>query len=176
MNKTWLWWGVLGVWYTAALIVTSDPTSFFGGIIVAGVALVLTLAWLVRLILAIRSGGTLRGQRLSGLGLEALVGVAFVGLCFLEVPQKVRFRLSEPALTIYAKEQLTHPTGSKTPVNIGLYQFRSVTADKDEVDFDLGGRFMDTVTFSYVPAPAGRPERGTCTPLTRAWYQCVEGW
>ena len=176
MNKTWLWWGALGVWCVAALVVTSDPTSFFAGIIVAGAALVLALVWLVRLIMAVRSGGEVRGQRLSSLGLEAVVGLATVSVCFLEVPQNVRFHLSEPALTAYAKQQLTHPTGSESPLRIGLYNIRTVNATENEVHLDLGPHFFDGVGFSYSIKPLHDQGDTHYEQIHGFWYKRHDLW
>ena len=173
MNKTWLWWGALAIWCVATLVVTSDPTSFLGGMVVAGAALVLALAWLVRLVVAVRSGGDARGQRLSGLGLEALVSVAFVGLCYLKPPEKVRFRLSEPALAAFAKDALAHPKKPLGSPRLGLYQFQAGEVDAGEVSLTLGGRFLDSVGFVYAPAfPKYRGET-TFTPLRGSWYLWV---
>lgn len=172
MNKTWLWWGALGVWCVATLVVTSDPTSFFGGIMVAGAALVLALAWLVRLIMAVRNGGEIRGQRLSSLGLEAVVGVAVVGGCFLGAPQKVRFTLSESTLTAFAKDALAHPQKPLGEPRIGLYQFHGGEVSEGEVSLTLGGRFLDSVGFVYSPVfkePRERSET-TFTYLHASWY------
>ncbi len=173
MNKAWLWWGALAAWCITACIVTSDPTSFFGGFYVVGAAFVLALSWLVRLIMAARSGGELRGQRLSGLGLEALVSVAFVGLCYLKPPEKVRFRLSERALTAFAKDALAHPKKPLGEPRIGLYQFQGGEVQEGEVSLTLGGRFLDSVGFVYAPAfPKYRGET-TFTPLRGSWYLWV---
>ena len=172
MNKAWLWWGALLAWCFAACLVASDPTSFLGGIVVAGVGLVLALAWLVRLVVALRSASAQRGQ----LGLEAVVGLAVVGLCYLQVPSTVRFRLSAPTLTAYAKGQLANPQGSQTPVRIGLYTFNSVAVEKakNEVHLDLGGRFLDRVSFVYAHKMPN--DAGSYTRLYGNWYQRIEGW
>jgi hypothetical protein len=170
MNKTWLWWGALAVWCVAALVVTSDPTGFFAGIIVAGVALVLALAWLVRLILAIRSGGETRRQWLSGLGLEALVGMAVVGVCYLGVPQKVRFGLSEPALTAFAKDALAHPQKPLGNPRIGLYQLYDGQVSEGEVSLTLGSNFLDNLGFVYAPASPKERSETTFKPLQGSWY------
>ena len=136
----------------------------------------LGLAWLMRLILAIRSGGETRGQRLSSLGLEALVGMAIVGICFLEVPQKVRFRLSEPALTAYAKEQLARPAGSKSPLRIGLYSIRTVNVTEKKVHLDLGPHFFDGVGFSYSVEPPHDQGNTYYEHIHGLWYKRSDLW
>jgi hypothetical protein len=170
MNKTGLWWGALGVWCVAALTVASDPRSAFEGIFVVGAALVLAIAWLVRLILTVRSGTEMRGLRLANLGLEALVSIAFVGLCTLKPPDKVRFRLSERALTAFAKDALAHPKKPLGSPRLGLYQFESGEVTEGEVNLTLGGRFLNTVGFVYAPASPKYRGETTFKHLRGAWY------
>lgn len=170
MNRTWLWWGALAIWCVAALAVTSTHTGFFGAIIVAGVALVLSVAWLVRVALAIRTGGELRGQRLSSLGLEALVGMAVLGVCYLEVPKKARFGLSEPALTAFAKDALAHPEKPLGEPRIGLYQFQGGEVSEGEVSLTLGSNFLDNVGFVYAPASPKERSETSFKPLQGSWY------
>jgi len=164
-KKTWLWWLLAGLWCAAALYYFSDPTIFFEGIILYGLALVLTVAWLIRLVIALRgSEGRLKSVVLAA---EALTCVTVAAFCALGGASRVRFQLSEPALTAYAKA----PKASDTPLRLGLYTVQRVRIEKEGVVFELGGRFLDTVGFIY--SPQRTPDKAQ---IQGPWFEWSMGW
>lgn len=172
-KKTWLWWLLAGLWCAAALYYFSEPTLFFEGIVLYGLALVLTVAWLIRLVIALR--GSERRLKSVVLVAEALTCCTVAAFCVMGGASGVRFQLSEPALTAYAKA----PKESDKPLRVGLYIFRGVSVDKEtgEVTFSLGGRFLDAVSFAYLPK--GTPKNFgevRYEPIQGHWYERVDSW
>lgn len=171
MNRSWLWLGLLFVWMVVTLVIASSPTKFLDMFVALGVGMLLALTWCVRLFLAVR-----RGEPKQLLSVEPLIGLSVLGLCLMRVPESVRFTLSEPALTAYAKEQLAHPTGSETPRRIGLYRFAFVTVDKQEVYLRLGPGFLDAIGFSYATKRPHDVGEVRYTPLRGNWYTRIDSW
>lgn len=172
-KKTWLWWLLAGLWCMAALYCASSPTALFEAWALCGLALVLTVAWFIRFVIVLwRSEHRLKSVVLVA---EALTCSTVAAFCVLGGAASVRFQLSEPALTAYAKA----PKESDKPLRIGLYIFRGVSVDKEtgEVTFSLGGRFLDAVSFAYLPK--GTPKNFgevTYKPLQGHWYERVDSW
>lgn len=171
-NKTWLWWLLAALWCGGVLVVTSDPTSFFDGFVVAGVGALLSLAWLIRLIVVVR--GTERRPRLIFLGMEAFFCCMVAAFCQVGGAEQARFIISVPSLTGYVKSgQL-----SEKPVVVGLYRFRRVKKEGDQVSFELGNAFLDSVGFVYCPklAPISEGRSISYEPLQGPWYKWTAFW
>jgi hypothetical protein len=155
------------------LIAFSLPGGYFF------VALVALWAWLILgAIWAARLIGMVVIRRISGRGtwtwawlVAPLIVVATAAVIQLDGPLVLRFRLSEPAMTRFAKRTLDK-TSPGSPGRIGLYEVDRVETFDGGLRFTVAGTgFIDGAGFAY--SPRGRPTDGpdnSYDHLDGPWY------
>lgn len=150
---------VVAVLATATLIAFSPPGGYFI-VIVLGfwVWLVVGLIWLGRFIgnVALRRPIGARGW-MTWLVAPVIVSLSAVAI-HQDVPLLLRFRASEPAMTRFAKQALSEPTGTR-PARVGLYKVGRVEMLDGGVGFTVAGAgIVDESGFAY--SPQGPPPEG----------------
>jgi len=162
--------GAIGVMVAATLVAFSPPGGYFFAIIFLIWAWLLAgVTWLARFIgvVVVRRR---KGRWAAWLFAPVVVVVSAVAIR-LDGPFLVRFHLSEPAMTRFAKQSLGQPA-STSPRRIGLWEVGRVETFDGGVRFTVGGAgFIDEDGFAYTPR--GRPPtRGddSYEHLDGPWY------
>lgn len=162
MNHTRLWWGVTSCWCLVVLVIASQYASSAEGLGLMITALVLAISWLGRLAVLLH-----HRQARPVLCSEGIAICATLLLAISPVPQNLRFRLSEPALTAYVRQ----PREGKN-ITVGLYPFKSIHQTEEGWLFLLGESGLTTQSgFLYHRGPA--PEDNKLhhyKRLSGSWY------
>lgn len=135
------------------------------------------IAWTVRGILWCIARAHQRPERASGAGLLAEVGLVLVAaaLMWMQTPLRVRFALSEPALTRYAESVHRDPKALEPqPTHLGLFPVRAIRRGANSVVVVVEPGFMDLNGFVYTPD--GAPEEKSAQQMNAHWYRWIEGW
>jgi len=150
---------MVAVLAAATLVAFSPPGGYFI-IIVLGfwVWLVVGLTWLGRFI------GNVAVQRPIGIRgwttwlVAPVIVLVSAGAIHQDIPLVLRFRISEPAMTRFAKHTLVEPTGNP-PDRVGLYKVGRVEMLDGGVGFTVAGAgIVDESGFAY--SPQGPPAEG----------------
>ena len=165
--------GAVAVMAAITLIAFSPPGGYFFVIILGIWAwLLLGVIWLGRFIgvVGVRRLTGRRGWWRTWLVTPVIVVVSAVAIQ-LDAPFHPRFRLSEPAMTRFAKRALDEPTRTP-PERIGLYKVGRVETFEGGVRFNVAGAgILDDEGFAY--SPQGPPPSGgdnSYEHLRGPWY------
>ncbi len=162
--------GAIGVMAAVTLLAFSPPGGYFLAIIVLfWVWLVAGITWLARFIWIVLVRRT-KGRWASWFFAPVVVTVSALAI-HLNGPFLVRFQLSEPAMTRFAKQALVQQAPT-TPGRIGLWEVGRVETFDGGVRFTVAGAgFIDEDGFAYSPG-ARPPTRGddSYEHLDGPWY------
>ncbi len=125
-------------------------------------------------------------------GVPVGVGLILWGLLYLKVPEKVAWRISEPALRRHAQRLITTEAARVPPATapavfphqwVGLYPMYDITYFPDVRGvryFIAGSGFLDQQGFAYLPggAPAvtASVRAAHYAPFDGDWYRVRELW
>jgi len=164
-SRPWLWrWGSLG-WAACFFVFAGDAGMDFPvWIALGGAAFFLAFVWLLVLLHWLgrrRRGLVAPATRRAVLAWWTLPGAAvlLVALAFLGVPMRVRFGLSEDALTRYASEiRAGRDPSRERELRVGLYHVRSAHAEEGCVFLTTSEPFLYSAGFVHSPDGAPRSQ------------------
>jgi hypothetical protein len=129
-------------------------------------------AWLVRLVfLAAPQARTFPGRWRLRWALPMLILAGAAALMVLDVPLRLRFEASRPALDQLAAEVMAGSTS--TPDSAGLYDLESLTRTPDGVRFLVeGSGFIDRFGFAFAADgdPSDPDSDDVYRPLGGGWF------
>lgn len=170
--------GLVLAWNVTVLVVSSHVNhSIIDAMSLLLFGSPLAVGWLVLLALVLVAHFRRRAPRSETAPVAAALVAALavtgatVGLASRKIPFRVRFRLSESALTAVA-------TGARPAGRAGLFTIRSVEFDGKAAFLDAGPTgLLDHGGFAYSPdGPPPYHGESTFTRIRGPWYQWTQSW